>query len=594
MGATKKTAASAPRRRTVVALAVVAVIVVAFVVRLVDIQVVRANDHLADASEKGLHGSRTLFGVRGSIVDSDGDVLATSTELYDANIDPYLATNMTDRVDGEEVDVPFSEFAPDVARVLDMDTEDVEKIVEDAVAEDPDDRWARLAQDITTTQYVDLVDLGLPFLSFEAKSSRSYPNGQVAGNLIGYMSSDGEALAGYERMSDSCLAASNGEESYQQSPGGIRIPGTETSTPAVDGGTLQLTIDSDLQWYLQELIAEEAADKKANWGSITVVDAKTGAIRAAAESPSVDPNDPVATAPEDRGSRLFRTTFEPGSTFKAVTAAMLIDQGKADPLSTEWVPNREVFPNGAVVNDATDHAAANYTLAGVLDESLNVGISKFSDRLSMQTRHDYLEKFGVGTPTAIGFAGEEAGVLHPADTWDAQTRYTTAFGQAFTVTAPQVANVYQAFANGGVKMPLHIVESCTTADGEVVEPELPEPERIVKESTADTMLNLIENVALAGDNTIDVPGYRVGVKTGTAQKSDGEGGYKPGVYATSIVGVAPIDDPEYVVIATLDEPKTIRSSAATVPALTDALTQVMKNYRVEPSSGNPTIYPKTR
>ena len=597
MSSTRRTeSARTPRRRTVFALAIVFVLLVAFVVRLVDIQVVRAQEHLADASQSGLSGSRTLYGVRGSIVDANGQTLASSSQLYDAQIDPKVATSMSTRDDeGEKVAVPFSEYADDIARVLDVEPETVEKIVDDAIAANPDSRFAYLKRGLTTAQYVDLVDLGLPFISFTPQPSRTYPGGAVAGNLVGFMRNvDDEPLAGYELMEDSCLAATNGTESYQQSPSGVRIPGTETTEDATDGGTLQLTIDSDLQWYLQEMIAEEVADKKAVSGTVTVVEASTGAIRAAAEFPSVDPNDIAASDPDDRGSRLFRTTFEPGSTFKGITASMLIDSGKATPTSTELVPMREEFDNGAVVNDATAHGEENYTLAGVLMESSNVGISKFSDLMTPQERQEYLEKYGVGTKTGVDFLGEEAGVLRGADTWDAQTTYATAFGQAFTVTAPQVAGAYQALANGGVEEPLHLVESCTLEDGTVIEPELPGESRVVKESTADQMMSLIENVAVQGANDIDVPGYRVGVKTGTAQKPDGNGGYKPGVYLTSIVGVAPIDDPQYVVAVTLDEPKTIKSSAATVPALEKAITQVMKNYRVTPSTGEPTLYPKTK
>ncbi|MGO1847629.1 MULTISPECIES: peptidoglycan D,D-transpeptidase FtsI family protein [unclassified Microbacterium] len=587
-------AARSPRRRTVVALACVVVIILAFVVRLVDIQVVSASEHLDEASDKGLNGSRTLYGVRGSIVDANGQTLASSTQLYDANIDPKLAVDMTTRDDeGNEIDVPFSTYAPDIAEVLGRDAEDIEKIVDEAIAIDPDDRWERLARNITTTQYVDLVELGLPFITYEPKPARSYPAGSVAGNLLGFVGSDGPQ-AGYERIENECLASTNGKETFQQSPSGVRIPGTENVDSAADGGTLQLTIDSDLQWYLQEMIAEEVQSKKAEWGSVTVVDAETGAIRAAAEAPSIDPNDVNASDPADRGSRIFRTTYEPGSTFKAITAAMLLDAGKATPSSTEYVPTREYFDNGAVVNDAAPHPDYHYTLAGVLIDSSNVGISKFGDRLSMPERHDYLEAFGVGSRTSVGFGGEESGLLRSADDWDNQTRYATSFGQAFTVTAPQVAGAYQALANDGVKLPVHLVESCTLADGTVVEPDLPEAEQIVSEKTADQVMSLIENVAVQGGNTVDVPGYRVGIKTGTAQKSDGNGGYKPGVYATSIVGVAPIDDPQYVVIVTLDEPKTIRSSAATVSALEKSLNQVLKTYRVTPSSGEPTLYPKTK
>jgi len=596
MSRTKQAAAAhSSRRRTIFALGFIVILVAAFLVRLVDLQVVSASEYLADAGSKGLNGSRTLYGVRGTIVDSEGQVLASSTQLYDAQIDPKVATGMQERnADGETVEIPFSRYAPDIAQVLNLETAEVEAIVDDALAENAESRFAYLKRNITTAQYVDLVDLGLPFLSYVAQPSRVYPQGAVAGNLVGYMSGDDQPLAGYELFENDCLAASNGEETYQQSSGGIRIPGTEESDPATNGGTVQLTIDSDLQWYMQEMIEEERKAKKANWGSVMVVDIETGAIKAAAESPSVDPNDRSASDEEDWGSKLFVSTFEPGSTFKAVTAAMLLDSGTSTPLSTMEVPAREVFDNGAVVNDAGLHPDYNYTLSGALVDSSNVGMSKFGDELSMSDRYDYLTKFGVGAQTDVHFGGEATGVLRPADEWDGQTRYTTTFGQGFTVTAPQVASAYQVLADGGMKMPLHIVESCTAADGTVTTPDVEEPTRVISEKAADETLEMLENSAVLGPHQLDVPGYRIGLKTGTAQKSDGNGGYKAGVYATSIVGVAPIDDPKYVVMVTLDEPKTIRSSAATESALEKALNQVMKTYRVTPSTGEPTLYPKTK
>jgi len=589
-------AGRSPRRRTVVALFAVVAVLAAFVVRLVDIQVVNASDHVGDAEAMGLAGSRTLYGTRGTIVDADGTVLASTTQLYDAQIDPLLATSM-ERVteDGQSKEiVPFADYAAAIAEVTGQKPEDLEAIVSDALEQNPGSRFAYIKRGITTAQYRALVDLGLPFITFSPQPARVYPNGAVAGNLVGFTSTDGEALAGYELLGDDCLQGSDGVETYQQSPDGVRIPGTESVEPAVDGGTLQLTIDADLQWYLSELIAEETQRLQAKSGTITVVEVATGKIRAAAEYPALDPNDVLASDPADRGSRIFTTSFEPGSTFKPVTAAMLLEEGIATPTSTIPAAGRETFPNGAVVNDPFSHDTWNYTLAGALIDSSNVAISKFGTQIPADVRHDYLEAFGVGQGTAIGFQGEAQGVLHPADAWDNQTLYTTNFGQGFTVTVPQVASAYQTIANHGVKMPLSLVESCTRSDGTVIEPDLPDPQRVVSEKTAEDTALMIENVAVQGgvSKTIAVPGYRIAAKTGTAQTPGEDGTYKAGLYFTSIVGFAPAENPQYVVMVTLDEPTQVRSSAATAPAFQKAMTQVLKNYRVMPSTGEPLLFEK--
>jgi cell division protein FtsI (penicillin-binding protein 3) len=363
------------------------------------------------------------------------------------------------------------------------------------------------------------------------------------------------------------------------------IPGSERIVDAVNGGTVQLTINSDLNWYLQQMIAEEAQKQGAKGGTVTVVEVKTGKIRAAAEWPAMDPNDLDSSTPETRYSQIFHKDFEPGSTFKAITAAAAIEGAGLTPLSTVTASSRETFPNGAVINDSFNHPAYNYTLAGGLIDSSNVALSKFGTMVSPDVRYDYLQKFGVGEKT-LGFPSEVGGILHPVSEWDNQSLYTTTFGQYFTVTAPQLAGAYQAIANGGEKIDLSLIESCTGSDGTVVTPDAPAHQQVVAEKTAAELTQMLENVAVQGGNAdrIQVPGYRVTSKTGTAQVSDGNGGYKAGVYYTSMVGFAPVDDPQYVVVVTLDEPTKVVSSAATASAFQKAMTQVMKTYRVMPST----------
>jgi cell division protein FtsI (penicillin-binding protein 3) len=246
---------------------------------------------------------------------------------------------------------------------------------------------------------------------------------------------------------------------------------------------------------------------------------------------------------------------------------------------------REQFPNGANIGDSFGHPLYHYTLAGALIDSSNVALSKFGTKVSPQTRYDYLKKFGVGTPTAVGFPEEVSGGVRDPKTWDNQTLYTTTFGQAYTVTPIQVASAYQTLANGGEHIDLSLVESCTDRNGVEHKTEV-NKNRVVSESTAAQVRRMLENVAVQGGlaNTVKVPGYRIGIKTGTAQVADGKGHYKSGVYYTSILGVAPIEDPQYVVMITMEEPTKITSSAATAPALQKALTQVLKTYRVAPSS----------
>ena len=584
-----------PRRRTVVALAVVLAVLAGFIVRLVDIQVVSAREHIADSLANALGGGRPVYGTRGSIVDESGQTLAGSILLYDAQLDPSNVGPLKRKNDkGKVVEVPWTEVAAEIAEITGQTADEVQKVVDDARAADAKSQYALLKRGLTTEQFRALADLGIPFLYFEPHPARTYPDGAVAGNLVGYMGIDGAPLGGLEQSENDCLTATDGTLAYEKGKDGVIIPGTEVEDPAVDGGTLTLTINRDLQWYLQQLIAEQVQDEQALSGTITVVEVATGKIRAAAEYPTVDPNDVSASKADDRGSRIFVDWFEPGSTFKPLTAATLIDAAGQTPLSSVTVSGDEKFANGARVSDSFDHPAYDYTLTGVLIDSSNAGISKFSERVSPQVRYDYLKKFGIGEGSQIPFYGQTSGSLRTPDKWDNQSLYNIAFGQGVTTTIPELAGAYQAIANDGLKVPLSLVESCTKSDGTVIKPDLSNTTQVVKPATAEAVQQMMANVALQSTLApqLVVPGYYVADKTGTGEKEDGHGGYKRGVYFTTMIGFAPADDPKYLVVVTLDEPTRVKSSAANAPAWQKAMTQVLKTYRIMPATSAPTLLPK--
>lgn len=598
-------ATRSPRRRTVVALAVVLAVLSVFVVRLIDIQVVNASDHVQDSRDYATGTTITLHGGRGDIIDTNGTVLADSATRYDVQIDPALAVKgapqrdadgaVVTGPDGDPVIIPWASLAAQIATITGQSADDVQRIVADALAIDSESQYALIKQRVSTEHYRALADLKLPFLSFPPDPTRTYPDGAVAGNLIGFVGSDGTPLEGLESLQNSCLAGADGKLIYQRGADGVIIPGTEVETAATAGGTLRLTIDSDLQWYMQQLITEETDRLQANWGGIMVVEVDTGKIRVAAETDTVDPNDPGASDAESRASKLLRYSYEPGSTFKPVTAATGIDVGVLTPFTTVYDPDRMEFPNGAVINDDENHDPLTLTLNGALVRSSNVSMSQFGAMIDPQTRLDYLQKFGVGQGTALDWSGEPQGSYHEVADWDNQTYYTTTFGQAFTVTVPQVASVYQTIANGGVREPLSLVESCTAADGTVTTPARPEPVQVIRQDTAAQVGQMLENVFAQGTLADDVriPGYRVAGKTGTAQVSNGAGGYKDGVYFTSLIGYAPVDDPKYVVITVFDEPQTVRMSSANRTSFKKAMTQVLTHYRIMPSGSTTPLLPVT-
>lgn len=571
------------------------VFVAVFVVRLVDIQVVRAEALSADSL-----GNRSVeqpvYGSRGDIVDANGVVLAGTVMRYNITLSPRNAKEFDRATDAGDVTVTVAQAAAEVGALTGQTGDEILRIVSDALAADKNSDYAVVvrAVDVSVFRAIDALDI--PWMYAEKNPSRVYPDGAVAGNLVGFVSSGGEAQAGIELGQDACLASTNGTETYEKGADGVRLPqSTVTTAQAKDGGDVVTTIDSDLQWFVQQVLAEQAIATGAAWGNVVVQEVKTGKLVAVADYPSVDPNNVNGTPDaDDRGSRAFTSPFEPGSTYKALTTASVLDAGAATPLSRVVAPYRYLPPNGANVNDSSNHADLNLTLTGVMIESSNTGMSKFGELISDQQRYDYMKKFGVGSASESGFLAEESGTLRPYEDWDNQTKYATMFGQGLTTTAIQVSSIYQTLANNGVRMPVQLVAGCRHADGTMTDvPEAvgtPVVSAEAARETADILEMVYQKAWLA--KTWEIPGYRVGAKTGTAQMPDGQGGYTKG-YLVSVSGFAPADDPQYVVSVSLADPVKLNSSAASAPIFQEVMSQVLKKYRAVPSGATAPALPGT-
>lgn len=572
------------RRRTAITVLAVAASVGILGAKLVDIQVVNAAE-LQKKSVNAKEVETTLLGARGSIVDANGTVLADTVYKYTAAVSPR------DAVAGKGGQAKMVEAAGKIGAITGQGGPAVVKIIQDALKADPESQYALVKTGLDVGAFTKLDKLPYPWLTFTKVPARTYPNGAVAGNLLGFVSDGG--LGGLESSENTCLAGENGSQTYQRGADGVAIPGsTVTQKDAKDGGTLKLTIDRDLQWFSEQTLAQQVAATGSKFGFVTVAEAKTGKIKAIAQWPALDPNNIDATDPQYWGLLPFTTPYEPGSTFKALTASMLIDQGKATPTSQVLAPYRFVSGQGADLHDSGYHDPEQLTLTGVLMNSSNVGMSILGKNLDDQTRYDYLKKFGIGDATGLPYPGQSDGILNPVSDWDDQTKYATMFGQGVSTTQVQMVSAYQALANGGKRVPLSLVEGCTKPDGTVVDVPKPKATQVVSADAANTTLGMMESVVTDGElaKQLQIPGYRVAAKTGTAQQPDGNGGYLPSYYV-SVMGVAPVDDPQYVVSVNLGYPTTITSSAAAAPLFHTIMSQVLKSYRVKPSTSTPADYP---
>ncbi|WP_165065064.1 peptidoglycan D,D-transpeptidase FtsI family protein [Marisediminicola senii] len=571
------------RRRLSLAMLITIAVFSVFIVRLVDIQIVRADELNASSLDQRAI-SDTTYAARGDIVDSSGDVLAGSVIRYDITTSPRIVPSSFERGDGDDaVEVTLAEASAEVAEITGQTQADVLR----SFTANPESDFEYVVQKVTTEQMRAVTALEIPGVYPVERPARIYPDGSVAGNLIGFVGTEGPQN-GLEFTEDSCLASTNGSSTYERGADGIRLPGsTVTTQPAIEGGTVTTTIDADLQWSVQQMIAEQAVAIGAESATASVTEVKTGKVLALADYPSVDPNNVDGTPATNLGSLAFSTPYEPGSTFKPMTAAMLLDSGVSSPASRVTVPYRWTSPEGSTVRDAVGHDELRLTLAGVIQESSNVGISQLAVGLSNQARYDYMRAFGVGSRTEVDFQGESAGLL--AETWDDQQKYDVSYGQGVAVTAAQMASIYQTLGNGGERLPLTLVTGCTLPDGTVVDAAPTGGTQVVSEAAADGVVEMMEGVVTGGDLAADlaIPGYRVAAKSGTAEIA--ENGRYTSERIVSIAGLAPAEDPQYAVVVTFTKPSTIKTSAAAAPTFNKIMTQVLKTYRVTPS---PTPSPK--
>jgi cell division protein FtsI (penicillin-binding protein 3) len=584
----RKSASS--RRRLFIALLMTFAIVGVFVVRLVDIQVVRADQLNKDSFNKRAIAI-TSYAARGNIVDANGAVLAASVLRYDITASPRNVHDFTRLVDGKKVAVTVLEAAGEIAAATGRNQNDVYQ----ALTKDPKSDFAYVAKGVDTAMLRTVRKLSIPGIWDQKHPARTYPDGAVAGNLVGFVGTDGPQY-GLEKTEDKCLASTNGSSTYERGADGVRIPGsTVTDKEAVDGGTLKLTIDRDLQWFVQQALGAQATAIGAQSASAIVYRVKDARIMALADWPSVDPNDVNATPIANLGSLAFNAYYEPGSTMKALSASMLIDSGLATPTTPATVPSLWKTPEGGTVRDATSHGTERLTLTGVLQQSSNVGISMIGIRVPAQQRFDYMTKFGLGQKSAVDFQGESARGIPPLKNWDSQRKYDMLYGQGVAVTSVQLAGAYQAIGNGGVRLPLTLVESCTKPDGTVTEQPSVAPGRVISEASAKTVVNMLESVVTGGElaSALKIPGYRVAAKSGTAEVAGPNGAGYTKDRIVSLSGLAPAEDPQYGVLVTFTKPAIMKTSAAAAPTFQKIMTQVLKTYRVPPSTTPSTSPPTT-
>jgi cell division protein FtsI (penicillin-binding protein 3) len=564
-------------RRLRAALLVLAVVLSLFGARLVQLQGLDATTYAAEAEQARLR-TVALPAVRGTISDRNGVALATTVDAVNITADQAQIAQESDPAATASLLAPVLGIKASVLQ---------ERLTGTA-------RFAYVAKKVTPKTWRKVRDLdlpdptieGVPGIFGEKTSKRVYPSGTTGANIVGFVGADGKGLGGLEYALDDVLAGRDGTATYELSAGGRRLPsGVDSEREAVAGSDVRLTIDRDIQFVAQKAVAKAVASTKSQSGTVIVLDPRSGELLAMATVPTFDANAPGKAPPQDRGNRALTEAFEPGSTGKVLTAAALLEEGVITPRTPITVPNR-LTRAGKSFKDFEDHDTQHLTYAGTIAKSSNIGTIRAAERLGdLKRLYPYLERFGIGQPTGLGLPGEEPGYLLPTKEWSATSGYTMTFGQGYSVNTVQMASAIGTIANDGVRLAPRLVGSTTAADGKVTRPETPKGVRVVRASTAATVRSMMEAVTRDGGTAplAAIPGYRVGGKTGTAQRFNPACGCYRG-YTMSFIGMAPVDDPGIVVAVTLQDPKSaLGGGVNAAPVFKQVASFALETQRIAPT-----------
>jgi cell division protein FtsI (penicillin-binding protein 3) len=415
-------------------------------------------------------------------------------------------------------------------------------------------------------------------LGFYPEERRTYPQGRVAANVLGFAGTDNFGLDGLERSLDKTLAGKPGYEIVVRDPAGQAIDVVK-SRQERNGKNIVLTIDHQIQANAEQLLSAAVSRYGAKGGTAIVMDPHTGAILAMANAPTFNAND-FATAPADlRRNRAVTDVYEPGSTFKIVTIAGALEDNVVTPETSFWL-QPTIHVADRVIHDSHYRPAERMTVRQILAESSNVGtVTIAKERLGGHELARWIDRFGFGHTTGSDLPGESPGMVLPYDRWSGSTIGTVPIGQGIAVTPLQMISAYAAIGNGGVMPMPHVIDKIggkRVSHGQ--------GRRIVSRYTADRMIAMFRDVVLEGTGTeAAIPGYTVAGKTGTANKA--ENGHYVNKYVASFVGVVPARKPRLAILVMVDEPHgQIYGGTVAAPVFRDIARFALQYLEVPPDA----------
>lgn len=532
--------------------------------QLFNLQVPKAAGLRAEAASQ-LKVTDIEKAVRGSIVDRNLDKLAFTIEARALTFQPKkIRKQLSDAKEkspkAPDPDQRLVEIAKEVAAKLN-NTPDSPTLLKKLRSNESFVYLARAVDPAIASAII----RKFPEIGAERQDIRQYPGGSLAANIVGGIDWDGHGLLGLEDSFDSELAGTDGSITYDRGSDGVVIPGSyRNKHSAVNGETVQLTLDDDIQYYVQQQVQLAKDVSGAKNVSAVVLDSKTGEVLAMANDNTFDPSQDIGRQNDKQmGNLAVSSPFEPGSVNKMITAATAIELGLTNPDEVLSVPGT-ISMGGISVKDAWAHGTMPYTTTGVFGKSSNVGTLMLAQRIGPERFYDMLGKFGLGQRTNVGLPGESSGLVPPIDQWSGSSFANLPIGQGLSMTLLQMAGIYQGIANDGLRIPPRIVKATVAADGTRTETPRPEGIQVVSPETARITRNMFRAVVQRDPMGYQqgtgpaaaVDGYQIAGKTGTAQQINPACGcYFGDVYWITFAGMAPADNPRYVIGIMMDNPK---------------------------------------
>ena len=557
------------RIRIYFALIIVSLAYIGLFSRLAWIQLYKGAEYESMASENRFN-EVTLSARRGAVYDTEGRPLAISvmTESVYAIPIEVAKSKQTARVAGE------------LAKILDMDQAELSKKLNDNA-----NKWfLYIKRKITEEQAEQIRELKLPGICFQEEPMRIYPQGTLMANVIGFVGMDNVGLSGFEVAYDNVLSGAPGKLMVEQDHKGRSIPdAAKKLIPSQDGASVTLTIDETIQYILEREIAKAVEKYHPEKIGMLVMDPNTGQVLGMAQYPTFNPNEFGNYDAKNWRNFLISDAYEPGSTFKTVVMAGAIEEGLVA-LDEKFTCNGYVELTSGTVRCWRGLRHGSQTFIEGAQNSCNPMFVRIGLRMGKETFYKYLRGFGFGAKTGIELAGEATGILMPQRSCRELDLATMSIGQSNAVTPIQLLNAFCAVANGGKLMRPQIVKEIRGADGEIIMAAEPEVIRqVISQATSVKVMSVLEQVVSSGTGkTAYIDGFRVGGKTGTAQKIQVGLGYSEKESIVSFIGAAPANDPQVACLIVMDNPiaESVTGGATCGPIFQAAMKDVLKYMKI--------------